>query len=446
MQSPAPPSWPACWRQAPKSRATSRPLTTSTTPPMRTCSAAGSRSAPSSAARGTGASARPCLPPCAPRAEPRAPTPTSASRCCSRRSRARRSRVDRSASASAGCCAPSPSTTPEPPTRRFAWRMPAVSTSPSSTTCATSGAGLENKPGLVARLASGRTLLGCPRETLDRVRDPVLLEASLRAAGLAYPSTFAAADAPLRAKRSRRWLRKPVRSGGGRGVREWRGGALAGEVIVQEHISGLPCSVAAVGDGRSATVLGVSEQLIGHRGFGARGYAWCGNLLPPRLDEGQRRALDGAARTICTQLGRAFGLRGLFGVDLVWDGERAWVVEVNPRPTGSLECVETAHGVGVFAAHLEGCAGRLPSPTRPARRAAGKAILFATQDVRLGDTRGWPERGVRDVPHPGERITAGGPICTLVSTEESPDAVLADLEARASALRAELGGRGAIRS
>jgi uncharacterized protein len=302
------------------------------------------------------------------------------------------------------------------------------------------GAGLENKPQLVARLASGRTLLGCPRETLERVRDPVLLEASLRAAGLAYPSTFAAADAPLRATRSRRWLRKPVRGGGGRGVREWRGGAPAGEVIVQAHISGLPCSVAAVGDGRSAIVLGVSEQLIGHRGFGARGYAWCGNLLPPRLDEGQRRALGAAARTICVHLAAAFGLRGLFGVDLVWDGERAWVVEVNPRPTGSLECVEAAHGVGVFAAHLEGCAGRLPSlaPARVPRRAAGKAILFATRDLRVGDSRGWPARGIRDVPHPRERIAAGRPICTLVSARESPEAVLADLEERAAALRAEL--------
>jgi uncharacterized protein len=308
------------------------------------------------------------------------------------------------------------------------------------------GAGLENQPRLVARLASGRRLLGCPPETVERVRDPGVLGASLRAAGLAFPSTFAARDAPRRAERSRRWLRKPVRSGGGRGVREWRGGALDREVVVQEHISGTVCSAAAVADGRSAVLLGVSEQLIGHRVFGARRYAWCGNLVPPRLGEAEGRALAAAARTICAHLTLAFELRGLFGVDLVWDGERAWVVEVNPRPTGSLECVETAHGVGVFAAHLEGCAGRLPSPTRPARRAAGKAILFATQDVRLGDTRGWPERGVRDVPHPGERITAGGPICTLVSTEESPDAVLADLEARASALRAELGGRGAIRS
>src|SRR5215207_7869143 len=49
--SPAPRSWPACWRQAPRSRATSRRATTSTTPPTRTCCAAGSPSAPSSPGR-----------------------------------------------------------------------------------------------------------------------------------------------------------------------------------------------------------------------------------------------------------------------------------------------------------------------------------------------------------------------------------------------------------
>ena len=305
------------------------------------------------------------------------------------------------------------------------------------------GAGLENRPALVARLAAGRRLLGCPPETLARVRDPAVLGASLHAAGLAYPPTFSAAGAPRRAERSGRWLRKPVRGGGGRGVRAWRGGALGRKFVVQERISGLACSAAAVADARSAVVLGVTEQLIGHRGLGARGFTWCGNVVPPRLGAAQRRCLEAAARTICAHLALAFGLRGLFGVDLVWDGERAWVVEVNPRPTGSLECVEAAHGVAVFAAHLEGCAGRLPSIAlnQVPSRAAGKAILFATQDVRVGDTRGWPARGIRDVPHPGERIAARRPICTLVSVQDSPDAVVADLEARAAALRAELGLR-----
>jgi len=61
------------------------------------------------------------------------------------------------------------------------------------------GAGLENRPDLVARLAAGRTLLGCTPQTLRRVRDPAVLGASLGSAGLAYPRTFSAREAPLRA-------------------------------------------------------------------------------------------------------------------------------------------------------------------------------------------------------------------------------------------------------
>ena len=157
------------------------------------------------------------------------------------------------------------------------------------------GAGLENRPDLVARLAAGRTLLGCTPETLRRVRDPALLGASLRAAGFAYPRTLSAEEAPERADRTRRWLRKPIRGGGGRGVREWRGGRPRGDVIVQERISGLPCSAAAVADGRSAVLLGVSEQLIGRRALGARGWKWCGNVVPPRLPAREQHALADAA-------------------------------------------------------------------------------------------------------------------------------------------------------
>jgi len=307
------------------------------------------------------------------------------------------------------------------------------------------GAGLENRPDLVARLAAGRTLLGCSPETLERVRDPALLGAALRAAGAAYPRTLSAADAPARADRGRRWLRKPVRGGGGRGVREWRGGRLAPGVVVQERIAGLPCSAAAVADGRSATLLGVSEQLIGRRALGVRGYRWCGNVVPPRLPERERRALGDAARDICADLAAAFGLRGLFGVDLVWDGARPWVVEVNPRPTAALETIEAVSGVRAFAAHLDGCAGRLPAEAALAppvvAGAAGKAVVFARSDLRVPDTRDWPARGIRDVPHPREPIAAGRPICTLVATGRSPEDVLAGLEARAAALRDELNDR-----
>ncbi len=287
------------------------------------------------------------------------------------------------------------------------------------------GASFENHPGLVERLAERHRLLGNPAATLRAVRDPVRLGAAL--SDLPYPHTT------VEAPSSGRWLRKPLRGGGGTRVREWRGGTLPAGTFLQQRIDGVPCSAAAMGDGRDAVVLGVTEQLVGRREFGVRGHRWCGNLVPPRTPVSRDQA-----QAICSRLAAAFGLRGLFGVDFVWDGERAWTVEVNPRPTASLEAIEAAYGVGVFDAHVRACAGELPPVEAECRGAAGKAVLFATEDVVVGDSERWLERGVRDVPHPGERIAAGRPVCTVVTTAATPHDALTGLEEQAARLRAEL--------
>jgi predicted ATP-grasp superfamily ATP-dependent carboligase len=286
------------------------------------------------------------------------------------------------------------------------------------------GASFENHPTLVARLGERHALLGNTPATLRAVRDPEQLGAALRE--LPHPRTTVTAPS------SGRWLRKPLRGGGGIRVREWRGGALPAGTVLQERIDGLACSAAAVGDGKDAVVLGLTEQLVGQRAFGVRGHRWCGNLVPPRAPAGE--LLD-QARAICSRLAGAFSLRGLFGIDFIWDGERAWTVEVNPRPPASLEAIEAAYGVGAFAAHLRGCAGELPRIEAACSRAAGKAVLFATEAVTVGDSARWP---VRDVPHPGERIAAGRPVCTVMATGATPDDVLAQLEEQAARVRAEL--------
>ena len=227
-------------------------------------------------------------------------------------------------------------------------------------------------------------------------------------------------------------------------MREWRGGALPAGTFLQERIDGVACSAAAVGDGEDAVVLGLTEQLVGQRAFGVRGYRWCGNLTPPRMPAGEQEALLAQARAICSRLAGAFALRGSFGVDFIWDGERAWTLEVNPRPTASLEAIEAAYGVGVFDAHLRGCAGELPRIEAAAfgRGRQGGPVRHRGRDV--GDSERWLERGVRDVPHPGERIAAGHPICTVVATAATPErgAGLARGARRAAARGAARGGGG----
>jgi predicted ATP-grasp superfamily ATP-dependent carboligase len=44
-------------------------------------------------------------------------------------------------------------------------------------------------------------------------------------------------------------------------------------------------------------------------------------------------------------------------------------------------------------------------------------VLFADRDVCAPDPGWWPPGLVRDVPHSGEEIKRGAPVCTLISAD-----------------------------
>jgi predicted ATP-grasp superfamily ATP-dependent carboligase len=81
---------------------------------------------------------------------------------------------------------------------------------------------LENHPGVVGELARGRILLGNAPAVLDQVRDPRTLCEFCREAGIPFPTTLLPGEEG-RADPAVRWLCKPMRSGGGHGIRSWAG-------------------------------------------------------------------------------------------------------------------------------------------------------------------------------------------------------------------------------
>jgi hypothetical protein len=221
-------------------------------------------------------------------------------------------------------------------------------------------------------------------------------------------------------------------------VRRWRGGQLGAAEVLQQCVPGRSCSAVAVADGRSAALLSTTEQLVGEGDFGGHGYQWCGNLVPPRLAPHAGCTLLHQAREICQYLAGEFGLRGCFAVDLIWDGRTAWVVEVNPRPPGSLEAIELAGYRGCLEAHVRAFDDVLPSQAPPdARlsRAAAKAIVYASGHVHVGETPQWFARGIRDIPYPGQRITAGHPMCTVRGVGTTPDDALQAVRRQAVGVR-----------
>lgn len=300
-------------------------------------------------------------------------------------------------------------------------------------------ANLENYPKAVEKLAAAGRLLGNRPRTLAEVRDPKKFLSCLEYAGITVPRTALSSEAPAL---SGAVLEKPRKGGGGHGITMVSSGkGQRRGVYLQEYVSGLPCSVAFVADGRQATVLAVSQQLIGDVAFGAGGFRYCGSLLAkelpgmPSFDH-----LVGQLEVIVGHLTSAFHLVGVNGLDFILQEGEIYPLEMNPRYTASMELVEVAYGLNIFSIHIAACDGILPA--FDLRRAPegywGKGILFAEHDTAAPATDDWWGRGIRDIPFPEERIRAGSPICTIRGSGADRQACYRDLLKRAEQLKREV--------
>ena len=187
-------------------------------------------------------------------------------------------------------------------------------------------------------------------------------------------------------------------------------------------------------------LLGFTRQLIGEAAFGANGYRYCGSILLAANDPLASRGLLSALHEIATTVSREFALVGLNGIDCIVQGGVPYAIEVNPRWCSSMELAERAYGLSLFGAHADACTnGRLPDfdlrRAHTGGKAFGKAIVFARRQVRVGDTTKWlGDTFVRDVPHPGEYVPAGAPVCTVFASADDAMSCHTALVSRANEL------------
>lgn len=304
----------------------------------------------------------------------------------------------------------------------------------------------ENHPNMVSKLAQESVLLGNTEDVLRQVRDWRVLRGFCHEEDIPCPVTLLPGE-EKKADPSVRWLRKPLLSGGGHGIRSWAGEPVDGTHVLQAYLEGRSVSIGFAADGQKSVIIGLTEQLIGTKELAVKEFMWCGNILPLKIDPSKKDALIEIIEKIAARLTHRFGLRGVNGVDFVLvDGPdgmpRPFLVEVNPRYTASMELVERRYGLNVFSVHLEAIAGRLPDFSLAEHFTGGylgKGIVFARKTLVMPETAGWIECGRRDIPFPGDRIEAGRPVCTVLAEGKEREICLKNLLASVEAVRREIG-------
>lgn len=281
---------------------------------------------------------------------------------------------------------------------------------------------LENHAELVDALGRIKPLVGNTAAALRVLRDPQAMRRAADAAGLGSPEICTQTPTP---QRGEAWLCKTYRGASGTGV--WRlDGAEAAErarregAVLQRYVAGEPASAIFVVSANAAALLGVTRQLL--RG-GEHPWQYVGSVGPLVCSPAIEGQLAGVGKML-----HGLGARGIVGVDLVLADERAWIIEINPRYTASVEILERYSGTSAVAAHVAACdPGLAMQPPAASAAATGqvyaKRILFASRDVQVSRAfHDWAmERSslelreclLADIPHAGEVILAGRPVLTV---------------------------------
>ncbi len=208
---------------------------------------------------------------------------------------------------------------------------------------------------------------------------------------------------------------KPVRGGGGVGVRI--DSKVPEGYISQRFVDGVPCSVSLLANGRNVVPVAVNEILSGWKEMNAKGFVYCGNVTPLKLDSDVRKTLIETAMDVV----ELFDVVGSVGVDFVIS-DRPYVLEMNPRFQGSLDSVEWSLDLNLFELHVKACEGRIPEVPKP-KRFACRAILFSKKILRVRDDltgNGF----FADIPNVGEVIRKDEPVISILASGNSRREVL----------------------
>ncbi len=260
------------------------------------------------------------------------------------------------------------------------------------------GTGFEDRPMLIARLAQRFRLFGNTADTVARLKDPQAFASLCRDCGVTHPDISLTPPASTAG-----WLAKRVGGAGGSHIRAAASETMRGYYF-QREAAGVPVSVQILSDAKRVLVLGFSEQWSSPAP--RQPFRYGGAVRPANVSEKMASSLAQTARRVAL----ATQLVGLNSADFLVEEDDFRLLEINPRPSATLDIYEPPGG-SLFALHMAACRGELDSDEPSPPDAAATAIVYAERDVSIAPLD-WPD-WTADRPHTGTAIGAGEPLCTV---------------------------------
>jgi methenyltetrahydromethanopterin cyclohydrolase len=274
------------------------------------------------------------------------------------------------------------------------------------------GSGFEYYPESLRYLSGRLRVLGNLPKVFIKLHDKSAFFSSLEKLNIPYPEVrFTAPNS------SGVWLVKPMQGQGGLGIKRYHPqDCTESAVYWQAYQAGAPHSVLFLADGKGAQVIGFNSQwavsLSKNQEFIFSGVINSCDLLIE-----QKALITDWLKKLVPE----FGLKGLNSLDFIQAGDKIRVLEINPRPSASMQLYDA----DLLNRHIKACQGKLTGyPSQAAYK--GYQVIYAERDIIIPNGFAWPD-GCMDLPESGVMCRKGQPICSIIAHQNGAQAVMNEL-------------------
>lgn len=275
------------------------------------------------------------------------------------------------------------------------------------------GSGLEYYPECVSYLDSRLNILGNDFATFKRLLDKQDFFNQLERLDIHYPEVCF-----VKPCQDNDWLIKPLNGQGGRGITRFHHQDVdSAGGYWQKYQTGKVQSVLFLANGERPLIIGFNSQWtakVDHED----GFIFSGVINHTQLTNAQKQQIQ----TWLSRLVPLYHLKGLNSLDFIQDGEKSFILEINPRPSASMAVYED----DLISAHIQACQGFLADKWPMQTGYSGYQIVYARQELLIPDDFEWHE-GCRDLPVTQAIIGARQPICSIIAHQNEALAVLRQL-------------------
>ncbi len=281
------------------------------------------------------------------------------------------------------------------------------------------GSGFEKNIQSLFFLQEKINLLGNSPEVFAKVQDKPYLFNFLSENNIPFP------DVNFSRPNPGEWLIKPLQSEGGFGIRHENSCRIVdSRHYWQRYLEGKPMSALFIADGEKVEIIGFNRQWTASHSDG-QAFVFSGIHNHASLSDYNKGIITGWLAKLVAH----FGLRGMNSIDFILHQEQCFFLEINPRPTASIELYDASW----FSAHVSSSVGQEIGVNVDQQEYKAYKIIYAESDVRIPKDIIWPEWS-QDRPKAGAIIRKQLPICSIIANGESSLQVLSKLRTRQLAI------------